>query len=92
MAIDRRRQAEQFLQQRMDVSGCSQIFAANHMRDALQRVIVHDRNVVTRRRVLATEDYIAVRFGMRRYDLFLVRSLKLFDKNQPGEIFAQQVL
>ncbi len=61
MAVARRRQAEQRLQQAVDVGRGEQIGAARHQRDALQRVIDGDREVIARRHLLAGQHDVAQR-------------------------------
>ncbi len=73
----------------MDVGRCAQVLAADDVRDALQRIIVHDGEMIAGRRILA-------RRGLRRrgfVDAPLssrsdVRSVLAFDENQSREIFA----
>src|SRR5690348_1165371 len=88
MAVDRRGQAEEFLQQDVHMRRATQILAADDVSHALQGVIVHDSDVITHSNILAAQNYIAVRFWMRCYTTFQFRSRALLDKNQTSELFA----
>jgi hypothetical protein len=58
-----RRQAEQRLEQAVDVGGGEQVAAAHHVGDALRGIVDGDREMVAHRRVLAGEDDVAERSG-----------------------------
>ncbi len=57
--IDRRRQAEQHLQQPVDARRPEQIVSAHHVRDALERIVDDDRKMVARRHVPARQHHVA---------------------------------
>ena len=92
MPINRRRQAKKLLQQDVNVSRRAKILPANDAADALQGIIMDDREVIARRRILASQDNVAEQFWTRCYLAFRIRSFVALDKNQTSEIFAQQVL
>ena len=64
MAVARGRQAEQRLQNAMDMRRDRQILTAGHQGDALDRVVDGDREVVARRELLAGEHDIAEQSGL----------------------------
>ena len=59
MVVARRAQAEQRLQQAVDVGGVEQVLAAGDQRHALQMVVDRDRQMVARRHVLARQHDVA---------------------------------
>ena len=59
MAVARGRQAEQRLQNAVDMRRHREILAAGHQGDALDRVVDRDREMVARRQLLAGEHDIA---------------------------------
>ena len=61
MAIKRRRQVEQRLQQAMDMGRGEEIGAARHQRHALQRIVDRHREMIARRRILPRQHHIAQR-------------------------------
>ena len=59
MPVGRLGQAEQTLQQAVHARGMKQVLAAHDVRDPLQRVVDHDREVIAGRRLLARQDDVA---------------------------------
>ena len=59
MAISRRRQAEQGLQQPLDMGRLEEVVAADHLGHALQGVVDHDRQVIGHADVLAPQHNVA---------------------------------
>ena len=72
--ITGRGKAEQGLEQTMDMRRFKEIAAARHMRDALDRIVDDDGEMVARADILAGEDDIApaARVGLDLALLFLV--------------------
>ena len=66
MAIVRRGETEQSLQQPMHARRVKKILAAHDIGDALQRVVDDDREMIARRRVLARQNNIAPLLRQRR--------------------------
>ena len=66
MAIVRRGETEQALQQSMHARRVKKILAAHDIGDALQRVVDDDREMIARRRVLARQNDIAPLLRPRR--------------------------
>ena len=57
--INRRRQAEQYLQHPVHAGRPEQVLAAHHVGDALQGIVDHHREVIAGRRLLAADDDVA---------------------------------
>src|SRR3954465_15217493 len=68
VAVARRRQAEEILQQHVQVCRGLEVLPAHHMRDALHGVVEDDREVVARRHLLAPDHRVAPAFGPGRDD------------------------
>lgn len=62
MVVLRHRQIEQGLQQAVDMGGLEQVFAAGHQRDALERVVDGNRQMVAGRDVAAGQNHVAEDF------------------------------
>ena len=77
VAIARRRDAEQRLQQAMRARRREQVAAAHDVADALQRVVDDDRQMVARRHVLALQHEVAPRRRLGANDR-LARALAIF--------------
>ncbi len=93
VAISGSWQAEQRLQQAMDVGGGKQIRAASHQRHALQRIVHCHRQVVTHRHVLARQHHIAerLRCGLDRAPI--LRPLeRAGPRDRDADIEAQRVV
>ena len=63
MVPDRHRQAEQRLQQAVDVGRGEQVHPARDQRHAVLGIVERDRQMVARRRVLAHQHHVAEGFG-----------------------------
>ena len=66
MMVERRRQAEQRLEQAVDVGRGEQVAAAHHVGDALRGVVDGDGEMIAGRRVLAGEHDVAEQLGLGR--------------------------
>jgi len=65
VVVARRRDAEERLQQPMQMSGVEEVLAAADQGDPLQVIVQDDGQVIAGRRVLAGEDRVAQRFRPR---------------------------
>ncbi len=59
MAIRRRRQVQERLQQALDVTGVLQVLAADHLGDPALAIIDHRRQVIGDAQILARQDHVA---------------------------------
>ena len=66
MVVARRRQAEQRLEQAVDVRRLEQVGAAHDVGDALRGIVDGDREMIGGRRILAREHDVALQLGHRR--------------------------
>ncbi len=62
VVIDRLGQAEQLLQQPMDAGCPEQILAADHVSDALQRIVDHDGEMIAGRQLLSRHNDVSPSF------------------------------
>ena len=65
VVVERRRQAEQRLEQAVDVGGGEEVAAAHDVGDALRGVVDGDGEMVAGRRVLAGEHDVAMGLAAR---------------------------
>ena len=66
VAVNRLRQAQQFLEQAMNAGGPEQIAATHHVGHALKGIVDDHGQMIAGGRILARHDHIAPGLGLRR--------------------------